>query len=1032
MGVWVNTLVSSGYVKVLNTPTKLAIDANVIKFTVQKINSIWKKYITYHDNLMEVVRNIKCVLQKMEKLKQIKPGTAELYGRRFDTLQASPYYLIPSLLALPISKIEEWNKKRISYTNKIMAIVSNIANTIQPSILIKPLDCMIHATLQVFKTAQLVYHSNAEKINFLNINLFRAFVVYKIIRDLIEDLNPDAESCLNTPDTALLYFESIDNDLKILIDDLSPLSNELNLYPCHDNPNTSLHAVPCNLRDLISLFENLKILFHSFSYDEYRSYVLPVIKYLGITQPEKICGKEKESQFMGECLHYTSWLLSKINILEMHALITILSDETNMFYGLIQDNLYRDVAIEFGDLSFLKPEKFVPYFIEINKYVSQLTRILINLNAYLYETKGSIDLEGEQWLNMLATLENIILFKPDHRFFEKIIQGFNRAISKDSKPIDFSLFIQKSDKHKNFFELSSKFCATLFLSYDKYNEYLRLAEACIPLLNATLVKKWKAKKIIEDLESSDQKKPRRRTNKSTTTAGSTRSSSSAVTVESDEETSAETEVAPLTESLKPHPIIPCLIPVINLRTCLRGLYTELTHSKISQIGKEQIVNSLYYTTHIAEMLERYADEDKWDDTMLLSFLSKCTLLLEQTLKYVLLPLNDAWSDEEKKILSGHDLMELWKKYSIHINDPIVLNAQDTRLLTDLCSMTPKTSRYPLNKGSSLVLSSFIVNFSTNTELFMNDSRVTRERLSSQNLQNLRIAGTRLIEISLNIWKNKAGNKSGLSLELPNLPEPIKDIVDLKPTLNEQSQLILNVSREIRSHIQQAGEKLITSFVGEYNLKERSSHFKDCFANVEGALYSLSELLEQVDISAVPYSAADAILLHSTTLLEQTALALISQLDIRNPQLPEQHILMANSTDTERPWKYTHNLTDFLSQIGCVDDKLKLTDNQTQLICELTEFLSFANHYPSTADNVLTLSLDNIRKCCELKRKITLNQGFLYVDEGKWCRQKFGPNHQTWIQQIDRHILSEINEQIFPRVSQMLEIAHVILKKINQC
>ena len=267
----------------------------------------------------------------------------------------------------------------------------------------------------------------------------------------------------------------------------------------------------------------------------------------------------------------------------------------------------------------------------------------------------------------------------------------------------------------------------------------------------------------------------------------------------------------------------------------------------------------------------------------------------------------------------------------------------------------------------------------------------------------------LIELALKLWNTQYESKMAYSIEYPALTDmkTYKGIKDYKPHLQQQWQLILEESRKIKSKVH------------NFQSDECRQQFKESCAHMEGALCALNEMLTQVDAKAVPYTVADAVLLHASTLLEQAALALIAQLGITNPQATDQ-----------RPWKYTHDISDFLAKIGENDETFKLTDHQLKHVQEITEFLTTTTHYPSAGKGSLSQDFDNLRKMCELKRKLVSKQGFLAGEEGTWCRGKFETNPQkTWPQQLDDHIEIDLNDKIYSRVLEILEIALIIVRKI---
>ena len=618
-----------------------------------------------------------------------------------------------------ISTAKEIDCVRKDWLEQIKSFCIVSKSNIYPSHLVKPLDCMFHETMNsIMELERVIPSTNELQINILNEALNCLRIIFKRINEFNEMLNPNQIEYVNDPSACSICLEDI--IIRIL-----SVKQELNKFAKECLQDSNEDFIKKKIERELSFLDMLIRLFIEFLKTENRGVLLPIIMKLKESKDPLIGDQEMEKKFEQECLNISVWMLKKIQIAENLEAIKSAKGHVEDFNKLIQDDSYSDLVKEVADVKLFKADKMLEYYSELEQFFIRMQDLQVEVIQFHEELKGRwIESDKQRYNQLIETLaQNLAVWPEESTFKENVLKLIKIVENKDNKESNKSFW----DKSEN---LLGKY---IYRTNELKKEQLEILRSVQLVVNRSFIEAEKAKKILLDLEGDKNPSSSRRKTppKATIAYADVPVDSDSVEPEADtQEIASELEITPPTETLKMKKIHPAMARVILLRSMLRGLFVDFDKTGNARLGKEQVVNALHYTAHIAELLDQYADQDNWDETALLVFLSKSTLLLEQTMKYRLVQFCGSWSEEEKKILSSHDLTELWQKYQACANDPtLVINRDDQNLLIEFSSMAAKTSRYPLQPGSSELIKPLVNSITVHTEHLIQDQQTNQARLS---------------------------------------------------------------------------------------------------------------------------------------------------------------------------------------------------------------------------------------------------------------------------------------------------------------
>jgi hypothetical protein len=453
---------------------------------------------------------------------------------------------------------------------------------------------------------------------------------------------------------------------------------------------------------------------------------------------------------------------------------------------------------------------------------------------------------------------------------------------------------------------------------------------------------------------------------------------------------------------------------IQLQTLLNQLpvHLKISESMIEQVTcqqyiQEAIENIQSYLPFIDEGLTHQSSLEPLISPLILC---KITLVLEQTLKASIAYFNPSYltNKDLPSLKSIHDLEQLWDILkSVESFDDSLLNPSQAKWLNQLNQMVPIYSRYPIQNSFTGISKQF------------NHLHQEHDK-TSKICKEFRQGIEELLNLSLTIWKTWPLTQ-GLSSnqEIGSLKKlSYSNLVIHKEKLHPQAY-------EVLSKIEQAQLKY---------MEKHSKSLLQALALMTNAHYagrSLIKLLQEDKTLTCPVNTSEAYLLHAAVLLEQSALACLAQLPLVNPNNENEHLLdqIIASGNVSRPWRFSHQISDFIKKIEEEEDKkaLSLQADQYLLIEELQIFLAHLYHYPSINKHApLAAVLSNLRQLGKIRQFLIGQEGWLPPKLLQWCSSHLGENSTQWLRYIDEKIEDIFTTQILPRVKMSLEIGMQIL------
>ena len=432
---------------------------------------------------------------------------------------------------------------------------------------------------------------------------------------------------------------------------------------------------------------------------------------------------------------------------------------------------------------------------------------------------------------------------------------------------------------------------------------------------------------------------------------------------------------------------------------------------------EVVENILKYLPFIDEAL-RISNSPDYYSLVSPIALGKAALTLEQTFKAALIFFDKDFTPGGYAQI--HDLESYWNKlvslctYSKLFSLP-KLSPTQTQWMSELRQMVPIYSRYPLFdslQGISKQFNSLQSGFSTQ---------------ASNTFQEFKKGIHALMNLSLDIWKILALAKADGSFESP--AEGLKALAQPFTDCSEKDLWIQ--THEILAKVEQSKLQLMQCIGNDINRTSMQS--LSSMERVHCAIKSLMKILHLSKPLDCPVSIAEAYLLHTSVLLEQLSIAALNGLPLDNPDHRNSpingHLLdqLIISGSRMRPWRFSHDISAFVSKLEEALNKKFLDENQKTLVTELTQFLKHTYHYPSKCKQSSLVSiLANLQFLGKIRQKLLQDDSWLPPLTFEWCMNHLGNNSLLWIEKIDTQIDEIFLTQILPRVKIALEISVPIL------
>ena len=1014
---WTRCLAQAGCVRVidksqitLHSPEEYSKRMMQLLKEIQSTNAKYDEFIGLHQ---DEINKAKGSIKTFDKVLKCDNDTLISIKLCFNTMIRQNHNTVCKVTSYPLAYALTLINKRNEVIEKLECFYLNLKSNIYKSPYVTPLDCMVHACVEKLIVCRDVINTSfQEKLKGFDDTAQRFVSIFSLLSMLINELNLDSIDYVNNTELAHEHFKNIDGHISEIKATLSALEKS------STEPLSSHCKYLASMMEAIeSLTENCKALPETY---------YPILLRLAPIRGKDLSTDEIDSDFVKNCLDYNSWCLKMFNgdklIYNTGEAITAILN----FQKLIQDENSNELLKEIGDFSFFNAVKLVEWFRSMELYFIELNKKVNRAKLFLKGPREEPTYKTiQKWIPLERDMEDVSRRVPKYTHFVQTWHHLMNLVEVDGESINFEYFVIKSDRHESIFKTFADMTKAIIKWYDLLADHCVVTYDMTPALNSTLVKYYLDKENIKSLEKYDRQRGQK-TYEAFFYGNKDETENDEVKSEKEiKQDAVQSETIPTQPLIRTKSINPCLIPVIRIRAYLKGL--------ASQPSQEHVVNSLHYSTQIYELLDKYSQANDWHDSALLSFLSKSTLVLEQALKYGLSKLNHLLNDEMKELLAVHDVMALWDLYQTLTHDQsLILNPSDRYLLQGYNAITKTTSRYPLSDTSSPILTPFVNVLKKKKDLFLAGQGEGHDIKSDVALYlTLRETGMRLLELSLNIWKKEGTAINEILLDLPAYRGPVV------PGENFQAALIGQCSQLHKASI---GNRLnANKILSTWNIKKSfdetcRDQFQTSCQSIEGALAALSELLSKVECHAAPYAVADAILMHASTLLEQASLALISRFNIRDLYHDDDMHILCKSIKNGTPkrwWRHSHNIFEYLQTLQGFNGIVKLSEEQYEHVKEMTRFLAVANHYPAAGSGSLCIALDNLRKWSELKSHLIFHEGFLPLEETKWCVDKFGLDHHSWVSKIDVQIKFELNKHIFSRAFKTLEIASLVLEDVHK-